>query len=466
MVTTVEGLDGWRGRAVPPVPPAPSGPSGLGVGRAPARPAAPARVLPADAAGRRLHALDGLRFLAALGVVLYHFAGRTLEVWGADTAELFPGLSGVTVYFRVAPELFFVVSGFAILWTAWGRSVPQVVASRLARVYPTYWAALALTVLLLAVLWPEGKALSAGDVAVNATLLQSLVGVAHVDSVYWTLWAELRFYLLVVVFVAVGITRRRVLAVAALWPLAAVLATKASAGVLPELLVGRFAPFFAGGMLLFLVFRDGHAPLPWLLLAGNVGLALWTSLPVLARGVVEHTSHRPNHALLALSVVACFGVVALAALSPLRRLRWARLATLGALTYPLYLVHQLWGRWVIASLRDVFPAPLTLAVAITLAVALAVVIHAGVEQRASGPARRSLERALVRLRAAVRERVARWSSRWSAQRSAQRSARRSAPQEGRPPTGPGGSDPSRIPAQKPGLCSGSSSTVEPTPPGW
>jgi peptidoglycan/LPS O-acetylase OafA/YrhL len=408
----------------------------------PPRPTTP----PAAATGGRLHALDGLRFLAAAGVVLYHLAGRDLDVWRTGGADLFPTLGQGLVYMRVAPELFFVVSGFAILWTAWGRSVPQVVASRLARVYPAYWAALALTTLLFVAVWPQGRDLGAGQVATNATLLQEPLGVAHVDSVYWTLWTELRFYAIVTIFVAVGITRRRVLALAALWPVVAVVVGRLGPGFWPEALLSRHAPYFAGGMLLFLVFRSGHAWLPWLLVATNAGLALWTSLPLQLRAVRAHTGFEADPALMGAAIVTCFAVVALTALSPVRRLRWGFLAGLGALTYPLYLVHQMWGRWVIDRLRDDHPPGVVVAVAVVLAVALAVLVHQVVEQRWNAPLRRRIERAL---RA------------WGGRRG--RAAGQPAEM---PPTGPGGSVPSTIACQNAGVASGSSSTVEPTsPPG-
>ncbi len=415
--------------------------------------------------GGRLDVLDAVRFLAAIAVVLYHFAGRSLDVWRADTADLFGGLGEVLAYVRIAPELFFVVSGFAILWTAWGRSVPQVVASRLARVYPAFWAALALTVVLFVVVWPSGKDVTAAQVAANATLLHEPLGQAPVDGVYWTLWTELRFYLIMTVFVAVGITRARVLLVAAVWPVAALLADELTTGLLPELLIGRFAPYFAGGMALFLVYRDGHARLPWLVVLGNTALAVLTSVAPLADGIRQHTSHEPVPWLIAVTVVGCFAVVALAALSPLRRVRWPFLATLGALTYPVYLVHQMWGRWVIASLRDTTPPGVTLAAAVAVAVLLALVVHHAVERRVNRPARRWLEARLAGAATALRRA---WATSPTPETQAPRRARGAVPGQpvGIPPTGPGGREPSRIPAQKAGDASGSRSTVEPTPPGW
>lgn len=355
------------------------------------------RPVPADAVpGGRLHAIDGLRFLAALGVVLYHFTGRTTQVWGADPGEVFPVVGHVTMYFTLAPELFFVVSGFVILWTAWGRSVPQVVASRLARIFPAYWAALALTATLLLVIWPEGKRITLGEVAVNATLLQEAFGVRNVDGAYWTLWTELRFYLLMTVFVAIGITRRRVLAFAALWPVAATIVDASTSGFWPTLLISRFAPYFAGGMLLFLIYREGHARLPWALLVGNVALALATTVSPQLATLRGYTAFEPDARLVALVVVACFGAVALAALSPLRRLGWGWLATLGAITYPLYLLHQFWGWWVIDSLHDVLPPALTVLAAIAVGLVLAVAVHRLVEEPTNRPVRRALESGLAR----------------------------------------------------------------------
>ena len=53
--------------------------------------------------------------------------------------------------------------------------------------------------------------------AANLTMFNSLPNVANVDVVYWTLWAEIRFYALVFVLTWIGITRLRVIALLWLW---------------------------------------------------------------------------------------------------------------------------------------------------------------------------------------------------------------------------------------------------------
>lgn len=394
--------------------------------------------------GDRMYALDALRFAAAVGVLLYHFTARWHRGWGEEPGEAFPVLGHVSTYFALAPELFFVVSGFVILWTAWGRTVPGVAASRLSRIYPAYWTALALTTFLLMVLWRDGKDISWGEVAVNVTLLQEAFGVRHVDGVYWTLWVELRFYLLVVLLVAIGLTRRRLLAFAAVWPLAGLLAQTLGWGLAEMFLISRYAPLFAGGMLIYLLYRDGHARLPWLLLAGNAALAVHQIVPAQMGSLGRNTVFDPNPWLLGVLTVGCFVAVGLVALTRLRRIAWTPLAALGALTYPLYLVHEYWGWWAIDRLAPSLPRYVVLGIAVALSLALAAALHHAVEKRWTPVARRALE---ARLAA-----VGGW---WR--------GRAQAP--GTPPTTPGGSEPSRMPAHSSALRPSSSWTADPTPPG-
>ena len=75
--------------------------------------------------GQRLRVLDGLRLVAALAVVLHHFCGMDVASpthWGTSARELFPGLFYVGHYGRFGVQLFFLISGFVICMSAWGRT--------------------------------------------------------------------------------------------------------------------------------------------------------------------------------------------------------------------------------------------------------------------------------------------------------------------------------------------------------
>jgi peptidoglycan/LPS O-acetylase OafA/YrhL len=342
--------------------------------------------------------LDGLRFLAAAAVMLFHYTALGNPSWGEPPADVFPGLSDLTFVGAFGVDLFFVISGFVILLTAWGRDVRSYVISRITRLYPAYWAGVLLTAFLLLVLWPDRRDdVELTAVGVNLTMLQPAFGVPHVDGVYWTLWVELRFYVLVGILLVVGLTGARVLAFAALWPAAAAMAHNAGLDLVADLLIWDYAPLFAGGMALFLLTKDRRSLLAWLVLAENVILgAAWSGRETAAI-ITANVDRAVPDALSAALVTACFAAVALATLTRLRHVSAAWLTTAGALTYPLYLVHEYWGWWVIHLLHDSLPRYVVLGIAVAVVVAMAWLIQRFVEKPLAPLMRDGLRRALRRL---------------------------------------------------------------------
>lgn len=358
------------------------------------RPAA----LPNRTGAPRLAGLDGVRFLAAAGVVLFHYTVRDSQAWGRPVGEMFPRLGEWVVYASLGPELFFVISGFVILMTAWGRSVANVAASRVARLYPAYWASVLLTGALLLWIWPDGKDVTLGQVAVNLTMVQALFGVGNVDGVYWTLWTELRFYLIVVLLVAVGVTRRRVVVFAAVWPAVALVADAVGPGWLRMVLVADYAPLFAAGMLLYVVYRDGHTRVLWTLIAANTAAAVWLVVPDQLAQQARNTGATPSGTVYAVLVVGCVVLVGAVTLTRVARVDWRWLTAVGGLTYPLYLLHEHWGWWVIAHVHPFLPPWAALAVATAFSLALAAAVHHGVERPVGPRLRRAVQRGLERRR--------------------------------------------------------------------
>ncbi len=344
----------------------------------------------------RLRGLDALRFFAAFGVLLYHFVSFDTysdEVWG-EPVEQVAGDAGVWFgYGALAPSLFFVISGFVILMSADGRDWRGFVASRVARLYPAYWVAVLATSLLLTLLWNPGRAPTLSQVGVNLTMFQRAFDVGHVDGVYWTLWVEMKFYLLIIVFLLLGITKRRVMALAVAWPLVSYALALADVPFAPDWLNYRYAPLFAGGMVLYLLHRYGHTPGRWAALILNVALAVWHTVPRLGRQVAERTPFELDPVVLGALTVACFVAVGVLSLTRLQYLQAAWLTSIGALTYPLYLLHQYWGWWVISMLSDHVPALVCVVVATAVSIGLAWLLYRGVEK----PMAPKLKNAVARL---------------------------------------------------------------------
>lgn len=306
-----------------------------------------------------------------MAVVLYHFTARENPFWGRPVLEVFPDLAKVTAFGSMGVQLFFIISGFVILLSAVGRSLGDYAASRAGRLLPGYWAGVLLTSLLLLVVWPEGKDISITQVLANLTMLQAPLGVEHVDGVYWTLWAELKFYILIGIFMMFGITKLRVLAVSIMWPIVAAMAEAAENNLLIEILMPENAPLFAGGMLLFVLIEDRKNIACWLALLINVALAAQQTQ-------TGHFQAMQNITGLSYPAVACwvvvagsFALVAAATLTRLSRVSWAGLSFAGALTYPLYLVHEYLGWWVIHLVHSALPPGMTLLLAIGVCLGVA-----------------------------------------------------------------------------------------------
>ena len=130
----------------------------------------------------RIPELDLLRFLAALAVVIYHYG------LPADVGQ---PIARVTEFGFLGVQLFFMISGFVILWTATNKTPAEFVISRLSRLYPTFWVAVLLTAASLYVL--RGT-FNPGVVLANLTMVPGPLRQPMLDKVYWTLVIEIKFY--------------------------------------------------------------------------------------------------------------------------------------------------------------------------------------------------------------------------------------------------------------------------------
>ncbi|NJP77312.1 acyltransferase, partial [Streptomyces sp. AA8] len=105
--------------------------------------AAGQRISRTPAGGGRLAAVDGLRLLAAAAVAAYHYLGTpTPRFWGEayDLPQAAPLLHAISGYGWLGVEAFFLISGFVICMSCWGRTPAQFAVSRIVRLFPLYWA--------------------------------------------------------------------------------------------------------------------------------------------------------------------------------------------------------------------------------------------------------------------------------------------------------------------------------------
>jgi peptidoglycan/LPS O-acetylase OafA/YrhL len=323
----------------------------------------------------RLQEIDALRGLAAVSVLLLHF---TTDFHRDFKPSVLSDISWN--YGAYGVHLFFMISGFVILMSAERFTRPRTfVLARASRLYPTYWAALALTSTLL--LFADLPTAPAADqvvrrLLVNLTMVQSAVGVSSLDSVYWTLQVELSFYLVVIAL----IWRRavdRALYVFVAFVALAVLEHVLVPRPLPTwwqhlrgLLIVEHVYLFTIGIVIYKArhgFRWSHAFV--------IGLCLLS--PITA-------DYFPNSPEMDTVVVACLAFVLYAATAGwLPGLRSRALLTLGALSYPLYASHHWVGFTVLHHGDRAGLAPnCALALAICTCLVVSWLIHRCIEMPA------------------------------------------------------------------------------------
>lgn len=346
--------------------------------------------------GRRLRALDGLRLIAALMVACYHYGGRGGDItraWGTSASTVFPTLHTPFAYGCLGVQVFFVISGFVICMSGWGRPLRSFFASRVARLMPAYWVAVLLVTAVFALPVVVYDAVSPSDVLVNLTLLQQPLGVDRVLGVDWTLWAEVRFYALFALCVVLpGANRRRVILFCAGWILAAAITQGAHQPLLDIVLMPEYAPFFVGGVGLYLVHRDRRDPYAWGITA--VSFLIGQHYAVRSLWNVSDPNafaHRTSYGIIA---VVAFGFLAVGAIALgwLDRVNRGWLTVAGALTYPFYLVHEHLGWVVVAALhrRLGVPSYATFPLTIAAMLLLAYALNKLVEERVTPRLRKAL----------------------------------------------------------------------------
>jgi peptidoglycan/LPS O-acetylase OafA/YrhL len=332
--------------------------------------------------GGHFAGFDGLRAIAALGVLVCHVGLQT--GWVGRNPRAGPWLSRADV----GVALFFVLSGF-LLYRPFvaarmdGRSGPgnrRYLRNRFLRIFPAYW--LALTVLAVVVDTRGRDDISGwGDIVVYYGLLQSYSKADALGGLQqaWTLVNEVAFYLLLPFWAAgAAVLARRLKPRLAVATELAVLAL-AAAGALGFRLwlhsfqandpsLGDFDPRFHWIVANFHMFVPGMAlavALEWsrrrdrplalleafrrhpLLCWGVAAVAFWAVSTQLGLGVqvgaTESDQAMAKELLYAVVGIALVLPVALAGATLPRSLRWLgmrAMVVLGVLSYGIYLWHE------------------------------------------------------------------------------------------------------------------------------
>jgi peptidoglycan/LPS O-acetylase OafA/YrhL len=357
--------------------------------------------------------LDPLRFAAAFGVAIFHqmfwsWAWVSIGVPGFERTVaadvIYPSAAPLTWFGWVGVEIFFVISGFVIANSAAQSSPSAFLLGRALRLYPAVWVCATATFLVL-LLFGSGPASEIILPYIHAMLMvpKGVTG-QWLDEVYWTLAAETAFYGLV--FCAM-LTRRITLrhlafgltVYSAIFNVVALLvASCTTPSDLPYLVILMFRVpcaafllshgcFFALGIWLFICANRELTALEQLAVAVTC-LSGAAEIYVFASFFLESIPAIADQSALVPIMVWALAVL-LIALAARRNRRSAGAAapeapaylrTLGLITYPLYLTHNVIGAAIIRALIDAgFDATSALWIALGLLVLVCWFICAKIE---------------------------------------------------------------------------------------
>ncbi|WP_300449996.1 acyltransferase [Accumulibacter sp.] len=311
----------------------------------------------AASGSNRLVEIDALRGVAALAVVLFHYTTHYARVFGADPP---PSISVSGGHYGV--NLFFIISGFVIFMTLDRTAKPMdFVVSRFSRLFPAYWVAIVMTFSLTHLLGLPGKLVDIGAAVGNLIMIHGLFRVPHVDGVYWTLEVELLFYCGMLALFRL----RRLDSIH--YVLLGLLAARLTYFVLEKafgidlswtiyrLLILRHIPWFALGISIYLATRRREGE-------SRRAPALTAACAIVTLLIAESV-------FVGMLAVILAGAVFLAATARLSPLRHAVFVWLGAISYPLYLLHENIG-WSIQLRLQALGVPIDLTVVLAMATSL------------------------------------------------------------------------------------------------
>lgn len=285
---------------------------------------------------RRFVVLDFYRFVAALGVFVFHLKnidGSISPAWNGS--------------FGLFVDMFFILSGFVISYSYPAKSTKRhsylrFMQRRIARIYPLHLLSL-LVFVGLALAGIQGSSASVSDFVLNLVLVQAWGVTDHLsfNTPAWSISAELFCYLLfpLLMYLARSVS-----------PLILALIVAASYGILAHghlpiwqersQMYGanfdygmlRALPSFLNGILLAILFRlSGHYRKRIVILAGVSTFALAV--------LILNIFAKPDLAIILFSLAILLTAIGESAFDRVPGAAW--LARLGNTSYAVYLLHEL-----------------------------------------------------------------------------------------------------------------------------
>ncbi|MCF6195408.1 MAG: acyltransferase [Emcibacter sp.] len=286
----------------------------------------------------RFYEIDLFRFIAAISVVMFHYT-LVGNMNGKAPGISFPELAGVFKYGYLGVDLFFIISGFVILLTALQKNTLAFIKSRFLRLYPSFWVALSLTTLSTYLIGGTMPMISTTQFIANFTMLPSSFDQAYIDTVYWTLGLELKFYFFIGLLIIFRQTHK-IIYFLTFWLLITLTSPYIKFPYLTySLTLDNYSGYFIAGALFYLIRRDGLSTYK----VGMIAICFYSILKNSYWHMLENEElYQTEYSIAVVGFILffCFGLMFLVSINKAKVFNKPFMLKIGVLTYPLYLIHQ------------------------------------------------------------------------------------------------------------------------------
>lgn len=327
---------------------------------------------------KRLYEIDLLRFIAAVMVVFFHYTIDTHYEHGTFLINN-NFVNSIFLKGNLGVRLFFLISGFVILMSAQFVSPAKFIKSRIIRLYPAFIPICIITY-IVGKLFVATYNVSITDFFINLSLIGiigSMAKVQLVAGVYWTLIVEIQFYLFIYILLVLNKMKYiRTFLVA--WLTLSVLTYYGELyfnyhtifNKIRMIFITEHAFFFIGGCYFYLIkYQRKKFDMIMPLITLIFSLACF----------INHSNYTLSYASAGI-IISFYMIFYWISLQNITFKKHQNLyKALGNLTYPLYLIHEIFGVIVIGALLPYINKPLLLILMIFTVVGITYVFNKYVE---------------------------------------------------------------------------------------
>lgn len=314
---------------------------------------------------------DIIRIIGAINIVLFHYTFRGTAA--KHLSELhFQILGKIFKYGYLWIYLFFILSGYTIISSAYRKTFTSFIFARILRLYPSFWIAIFLTSITTFFLGGERFHIETKQVLLNLTMLNEYIGIESVDGAYWFMFVILKFYSIVSILLLFNIVKFHEY-IAGIWLAFSMISTSYHLSVIDNFMIPNYAPFIISGMIFYSASNNGWTVYNYFIII----ISSLCSLYLLQQEMqIFHSiySTKLSITIVFLIMLSIYLFMYLVSIHKIKIILPKLFITLGSSTYPLYLIHQNIGYMLFNNFGYLTNIYITLILTLILMIAISLVI--------------------------------------------------------------------------------------------